>query len=1496
MTRRVLSAIGSAFVGGIILLQSGPVHQAQEPVSDKTPFARANLVAWCIVPFDGKKRGPEERAAMLARLGFKRFAYDWRAEHLPTLDRELAALKKHGIQLDAFWFPANLGQEARTILATLKRHEIKTQLWITMGDPAPKAKTQEERIEAAGRILRPIAEEAAKIGCSVGLYNHGGWFGEPENQIAILAHLKLKNVGIVYNLHHGHDHLERFPALLKTMQPHLFALNLNGMVKNGDRVGKKILPLGQGDLDLGLLKTIRASGYRGPIGILGHTQDDAEARLLDNLDGLDWLLPQLDGKAAGPRPKLRTYAEPKTPAQSVGWLADGKAEYRTPPLTVEVRARLHSRDRYNILVASDTKRSGAHWEIFSMAGTGNLTVYLPGMNPDHVHTKINICDGNWHDIAMVFAPDEITLACAGKIVATQAVKSLNRAIVPDGLAFARLVEGTIGCDGQLEYVRLSRGLRRKQPTPKAPVAAEEDTIGLWRFDKSGQIEDLSKLKNPARPAGGAPASSSAMPPEGNQLFPADAKLKAVLIDRSEKEAYLAVRADSAGRLFVGGREALFVFEPNAAGGYERKELYRFHKDAIIIGVEIRGDDLYALTANALYKIPNGRVQRQKLQPQRLLWGLPLDLHVSFHCLAWGPEGDLYLNHGDPLLNYGLSDRPDHWGHWTLFAGPDGKKIPYTGSGAVLRLKPDGSDVKVVAGGLRGPVGLTFDRDGNLFTNDNDHESKADLYAPARLMHVTPGADFGWPRGWLASKTPDRKDLLDLMTSNFGRGVPCDMAFYDEPYLPGLRGSLLMCRWDRLSVTRYLLTQRGASFQTDEHDFAVGKNLHRPAGIAIGRGGRVVVTSLYLAGNVVSPYCVSDLVMITRADDPASHPFDAYDIVMAPAETLWTELSSPALERRARAHQEILRRGGALLDEAARRLDAVKSDDPASRHLPWLAGASGSKRAAAALVRGATNKDADIRLMAIRVLAEYPKLPTNRDVFTQALKDPDARMRLAGLGFFLRSTEMPVLADVVKQARSEDTYLRQPATQLLARRATMENLKELLKSRDAPTRLAGVLAVGIRLTVPDVHDVPAKELPLFYPAGNAFFHVKHPFAGIQGTTDLRDHGRVGSYTTAERWKAMPRTAEQSELFDLLTSALGDGAVGVQLQAAYYLSLLRDPRVETKIVEVRRDARLNPLLAAPAHEIVRAWALGPFQDSVQATKMIEQGAVDLSATYPGGLRWRETNADFAALLTKNPASSYLFFSLQSIRRQHALLEIGSDDKLKIRHNGQSVEPTPRRAAVTSFLLDLQPGSNEILLRVDQGLATKHLLLRYRAPDGVSAAVPERVDASLLAQRLKEGAGTEKLGPEFTAVDWTLEAKKGDAGNGRKLFGTLACVKCHAIVADQQAAGGPSLTDARKRFTVPYLVESILLPGKQVAEPFRATSITTKDGKQALGLVVNETAESLELLLPDATRRTIAGSAIEERAASKLSPMPTGLVKTPTELRDLLAYLLSDRPTPP
>ena len=61
-----------------------------------------------------------------------------------------------------------------------------------------------------------------------------------------------------------------------------------------------------------------------------------------------------------------------------------------------------------------------------------------------------------------------------------------------------------------------------------------------------------------------------------------------------------------GRLFVGGREALFVYEPDERGGYRpRQLLYRFPPDSWINDVEVRGNDLYVMHRQRPLR-PSGR--------------------------------------------------------------------------------------------------------------------------------------------------------------------------------------------------------------------------------------------------------------------------------------------------------------------------------------------------------------------------------------------------------------------------------------------------------------------------------------------------------------------------------------------------------------------------------------------------------------------------------------------------------------------------------------------------------------------------------------------------------------------------------------------------------------------------------------------------------------------------------------------------------------------------
>jgi hypothetical protein len=254
-------------------------------------FKRENLVAWCIVPFDAKKRNPAERAEMIQRLGLRRVAYDWRAEHVPQFEQEIVEYKKHGIEYFAFWSWHD------AIEPLIKKHGIKPQIWAMCRQPG--AATDPERIAEAAESLQPLVRKTQRLGLSLGIYNHGGWAGDPVNMVAICKHLRRQyrtdRVGIVYNFHHGHDHLEEFEESLQLMKPYLLCVNLNGMLDaervRQDTAGYKIVPIGQGQHETAMIQQILTSGYRGAVGVLDHRPKmDAEESLRLNLSGLETLL------------------------------------------------------------------------------------------------------------------------------------------------------------------------------------------------------------------------------------------------------------------------------------------------------------------------------------------------------------------------------------------------------------------------------------------------------------------------------------------------------------------------------------------------------------------------------------------------------------------------------------------------------------------------------------------------------------------------------------------------------------------------------------------------------------------------------------------------------------------------------------------------------------------------------------------------------------------------------------------------------------------------------------------------------------------------------------------------------------------------------------------------------------------------------------------------------------------------------------------------------
>ncbi|HEV3024965.1 MAG TPA: HEAT repeat domain-containing protein, partial [Pirellulales bacterium] len=625
-------------------------------------------------------------------------------------------------------------------------------------------------------------------------------------------------------------------------------------------------------------------------------------------------------------------------------------------------------------------------------------------------------------------------------------------------------------------------------------------------------------------------------------------------------------------------------------------------------------------------------------------------------------------------------------HWTFFSQPDGTKTPYTGVGGVFRCRPDGSRFQVVARGMRNACGLAFDRHWNLFSNDNDHESIPDLYVPGRLLHVTPRAEFFWPRGWMVEKTPDRRDLLDTLFAGMGRAVPVGQAYYDDDFLPTTyRDNLLVARWCTRSVTRYPLERRGASFKAEEHVLLACQNDARPVGVSVARGGRIFVTVAYMAHNEGSPVYKSDLLMITRGDDPATAPFEPVDLVAVAPDKLWSELSNPSWSRREAAHVELLRRGQPVLGDAVSRLRRASADGPDKNQLIWLAAAGGST-AVEDLVKLARDKDADVRLQAVRALAEFATQTAPRKVFITALADPDPQVQHAALFAFFRLDGSLPDAILEGPARSGDSYLRQTAALLMAERATDDQLAQLSRSTDAAGRLAAVLAAGFRLTVPPATRSVASDLPLAPLPAEEPYVIQFADAKI----DLRKHGRIGSFTVAEHWRAKEHSAEQERLFALLSERLTDDDEAVRLQAAYFLRLLGDARSEPAVAKVVEESEERRLAVAPLKGIGRVWLAGPFADVGRGFATIhppEVGPVDVSAVYSQGdtkLAWKEVDnaahLDLArAFAAPSDASFYAYFRMETARRERVRLMVGSDDGVKVWLNGRDVwaNPTERAA---------------------------------------------------------------------------------------------------------------------------------------------------------------------------------------------------------------------------
>lgn len=131
------------------------------------------------------------------------------------------------------------------------------------------------------------------------------------------------------------------------------------------------------------------------------------------------------------------------------------------------------------------------------------------------------------------------------------------------------------------------------------------------------------------------------------------------------------------------------------------------------------------------------------------------------------------------------------------------------------------------------------------------------------------------------------------------------------------------------------------------------------------------------------------------------------------------------------------------------------------------------------------------------------------------------------------------------------------------------------------------------------------------------------------------------------------------------------------------------------------------------------------------------------------------------------------------------------------------------------------------------------------------------------------------------------------GKQLFKVASCVGCHRL-DNEGVVFGPDLAklDPKKR-TTEHILRSIIEPSKDIEDKYRSHAFVLSSGKIVTGMIVEETPETLSVIIDPLAKgkpTVIKKDEIDAQKQSELSMMPKGLLNklTEEEILDLIAFV--------
>jgi len=883
-------------------------------------------------------------------------------------------------------------------------------------------------------------------------------------------------------------------------------------------------------------------------------------------------------------------------------------------------------------------------------------------------------------------------------------------------------------------------------------------------------------------------------------------------------------------------------------------------------------------------------------PTKFLTGFKgFDHDHGVHGINIGPDGKFYFTVGDQ----GVKD----------LQATDGKGPKFNSNqtdcraGTVWRCDMDGKNLELIAHNFRNNYECCVNSFGEIWLSDNDDDGNQQT----RICFVMPGGNYGYhPRGGGQSHWHEEQPGIVHKTLRTGFGSPTGICFYEGSLLPKkYHGQLLHTDAGPRELRAFHIKPQGAGYQLDKENLVTSSdNWFRPSDVCVAPDGSVMLADWYdpgVGGHGMGDWTRGRIYRVT----PKGHKgYKVPEVKLDMKEGLLAALASPCLATRSIAFPTVSsdadKKGIAKAQQASVDLAiAVKESDTreTKARVMWRFFRVWRGREPESLEKFIRNlmksKDPEFERLAIRAQEQFERkhvaefyppdgakhlekwgAGTLREVSLNTriasakeatplfydlakLYDGQDRFYLAALNIACGTDPErrdAILADFDKHFPEWNDKVADLVWELRPK-SVMARLPKLLED----SKLTGLQKARIVDILASSEDVNAGQTMLTLLKSKQAPEVK-----AQALRHIQQF-------LPGKWKSLQGSKDMAAAIDELLSNSTTRTEGILLIGAAQAQ----DRLAT-LAGIAATAKDGTDKSEQQARIAAVQALGTFK-TPQAMDALE------AMLKPGVPVGDELGIELSRALAvqmqvpgKNAKGDNLGRALT------ALTAVALSD---------TASPAIRRSAIEA-LSGTQPGTHWLLYTFVE---------KKTIPDDLMA-LAGRLLRNSPYQDLRGRAASRfpsppaKLDPKKLPTLAELSQRVGNAERGKQLLalslkGDTQCVRCHLV----QGVGGqigPDLSKIGSKASRENMYESILQPSKAIADQFLQWQIENSAGQKILGLIIEETPDTVTIRDANGKDTKIAKTDIESRTKSAISIMPEDIVKnfTEDELTDVVEYLLS------